>query len=62
MRKRRLAPNVGDRVRFTKTLPYAGDVEVEGEVIDELSSQFTVETDDGRLEFCFIGDPWAVVS
>ena len=49
-------PVTGERVIIHKRFPEPHDVE--GEVVDILSVQFTIATDEGGIEFCFFSDDW----
>lgn len=55
LNKPRGAPNLGDKVRWTR--PFSQDV-VEGVVIEYLSEQFVVKHKDGTNSVLFAKEPW----
>ncbi len=50
-------PTPGDTVTFTDSF----DQEWTGTVTDLLSSQFIIETESGKTQFCFYTDEWRIL-
>jgi hypothetical protein len=48
-------PKVGDKVTYAGVF---GDAEIRGTVVDLLSSQFVMETDDGLRIIVTFREPW----